>query len=126
MAEERFFFTKQNKKTKNMYYQGENIKVSIKSDSVTNLNGRDFKLLAYPHFERNNAKYIVTLNKKDFTPDTVGDVTTFSGDIPYTKTALLPTGDYDIEVLVKESETFRSIFLKTFAFALEFANSKNH
>ena len=109
-----------------MYYQGENIKVSIKSDSVTNLNGRDFKLLAYPHFERSNAKYIVTLNKKDFAADTVGDVTTFSGDIPYTKTALLPTGDYDIEVLVKESENFRSIFLKTFAFALEFANSKNH
>ena len=109
-----------------MYYQGENIKVSIKSDSVTNLNGRDFKLLVYPHFERSNEKYIVTLNKKDFTPDTVGDVTTFSGDIPYTKTALLPTGDYDIEVLVKESENFRSIFLKIFAFALEFANSKNH
>ena len=109
-----------------MYYQGANIKVSIKKDIVTNLNGRDFKLLAYLHFERSNAKYIVTLNKTDFAADTVGDVTTFSGDIPYTKTALLPTGDYDIEVLVKESVNFRSIFLKTFAFALEFANSKNH
>lgn len=109
-----------------MYYQGENIRINITSDSVTDLKNQDFKLLVYPHFERNNAIYLVDMAKSSATQtEDEKDKTTFSFNIPYNKTKSLPIGDYDIEILVKNSDdTFRSIFQKTFAFQIGFANSK--
>lgn len=108
-----------------MYYQGENIQINVTSDAITNLVNKDFKLLVYPHYDRNNTSNMITLDKSSATETTAGEKTTYSFNIPYTTTASSPTGDYDIEILVKDSGTFRSIFQKSFAFTLGFANSKN-
>lgn len=108
-----------------MYYQGENIQINITSDSVTDLANKDFKLLVYPHYERTNSNFLVTIEKKDFSQYKQQDgKTVFSVSISHSQTKELPTGDYDIEILILENNVFRSIFKKDFAFTLGFANSK--
>lgn len=112
-----------------MYYQGENIQINVTSDSVTDLRNKNFKLLVYPHYDKDNGGHTKIFDKSDnigIVEDWDNDKTTFSFNIPYTDTATFPIGDYDIEILVEyEKEGYRSIFQKTYAFSLGFSVSKN-
>lgn len=112
-----------------MYYQGENIQINVTSDSVTDLKNKNFKLLVYPHYEKNNDEYAKIIDKSDnigVVEDADNNKTTYSFNIPYTDTQNMPIGDYDIEILIEyETEGYRSVFQKTFAFSMGFSFSKN-
>jgi uncharacterized protein (UPF0128 family) len=113
-----------------MYYQGENIQINITSDSNVDLRNKNFKVLVYPHYEKENESLVKVLEKSDnigVVEDWDNDKTTFSFNIPYEETKDMSIGDYDLEILLEyEKVGFRSIFQKTFAFSLGFSASKNY
>lgn len=108
-----------------MYFQGDNIIINIISDKVTDLTSKDFVVMIYPHFDKENDKYIVKLQKEEATIETKDDITKYTFIIPYTITKDLIDGDYDLELLVKNNNNiYRTTFQKQFAFFIKFANTK--
>lgn len=110
-----------------MFYQGGNIEIKISGDTNSNLNNNNFWVVVYPHFSRNSNTSRVTMPKDQATVVTdISGKVTYTFNIPYTKTKNMDTGWYDIEVLIEgETNTFRSVFQKTFAFNMLFAQSKD-
>jgi hypothetical protein len=110
-----------------MYYQGENIQVNVISDSITDLKGKNFKLLFYPHCTKDDMEKTIIIDKSEnIQTDKDNDKTIFVFNIPYTTTKDMLVGDYDLEVLIEYNENdFRSIFKKSYAFSINHSNSKN-
>lgn len=101
-----------------MFYQGETIKINIKSDSV-DLHNNNFVLSVYHSFELNKS---ITKVKDDGTY--VDGKYCFTLD--YEETQVLPIGKYTIEILIYEDGNFRSIFKQKDAFTLEYSFFKTH
>ena len=95
-----------------MAYRGENIDFVIKGDSTYNLDTMDFKVLFYPD---RHPDEVTTVLKSEMTKLNTNH---YSGSIGYQHTKAMPLGLYTIEVLIIESSTNRSIFLKKGAFPL--------
>lgn len=112
-----------------MYYQGENIEINVTSDSVTDLRNKNFKILVYPHYDKDNEGKTIIIDKSEnigIKEDFDNDKITFSFNIPYEHTKTMDIGDYDIEIMIEyENKTYRSIFQKTFAVSIAFSNAKN-
>lgn len=102
-----------------MAYRGENIDITIKGDSEFNLDELDFKVLVYPD---RHTEEMTTIEKSAMTK--LNDNQYF-GSIGYEQTKTMPLGLYTIEVLVIESGTSRSIYVKPGAFPMYDSASKN-
>lgn len=99
-----------------MFYQGETIKINIKSDSV-NLQDNDFVLSVYHSFELDKS---ITKTKAD--ADSTSDDGKYCFTLDYDETKVLPIGKYTIEILIEEDGgNFRSIFKQKDAFTLEYS-----
>lgn len=102
-----------------MAYRGENINITIKGDSEFNLDNLDFEVLVYPD---RHTDEVTTLSKSSMTK--VG-ANTYFGTIEFSETKTMYLGFYTIEVLIKESETSRSIYVKPSAFPVYDSASKD-
>lgn len=102
-----------------MAFKGENIDFVIKGDDKVNLDGYDFVLLAYP-----DGKYdkYTEIKKSDMTKISENH---YEGSILPDVSKTMAVGSYTIEILLMESDTRRSIFVKRGAFPLYDSASKN-
>lgn len=102
-----------------MAYRGEDINFTIKGDEKINLDSYDFKLLTYPDGHTDQA---TTVEKANMTKIASNH---YEGQIDYKVTKDMPLGTYTIEILLIESTTERSIYVKRGAYPLYDSASKN-
>lgn len=95
-----------------MAYRGGNIDLVIKGDIDYNLDTMDFKVLVYPDRHPDKATTILKSQMIKVSANR------YSGTIGYEITKKMSLGLYTIEVLIIESSTSRSVFLKPGVFPL--------
>ena len=102
-----------------MAHRGGNIDITIQGDSEFNLDVMDFKVMVYPD---RHPEEVITLAKSEMQKN---EDNLYSGSIGYELTKELPLGMYTVEVLVIESETSRSVYVKAGAFSMYDSASKD-
>lgn len=102
-----------------MAYKGENIDITIKGDAEYNLDEFDFKVLVYPD-RHPEEKIVVEKSSMEKL-----DLNYYLATIGYETTKGLTLGNYTIELLVVESGTSRSIWVKNGAFPVYDSASKS-
>lgn len=101
-----------------VFYQGETIPINICGSDIDN---NDFVLLVYPHYRQSE---VLEFRKSDFKEETHDGNKLYRCVISHLTTGLLSVGEYAIEVMVRESSGYRSVYQKFHAFTIKFSNAK--
>lgn len=104
----------------NIFYQGENIPLSI--SSAEGFSGCDFIVMVYHIYDRNK---MIIRRKSDFVEEEIDGKRMLSAVLPHEETLSLPAGEYAVEIMIEEDDGYRSIYQDLHAFKLKFSNIKN-
>lgn len=102
-----------------MAHRGETIDFFVKGDESYDLSKIDFNVLIYPHDKVDKS---IVIAKEDMTLNEDGR---YSGSISYEQTKNMELGLYDVEILLIEDASSRSIFTRKSVFSMKDSASKS-